>query len=131
MEKTPFDLLSIAFEMIIFLLVIASISRFTLIHNSLFTSYQDEVDSIAIMEDYAVYNKYDGVEVSGSDVVEALLVYPSSFFTVSVGTRSYTTAVSDLTSLTTGSSPIVVLTQDYNATLEIGVNGEVIGITFS
>lgn len=127
MEKTPTDLLAIALELIVFILIIGFVSRFLLIGNTLITSYQQEIDSAAIMEEYAIYTKFDNTALSGSDIVEAIYVHASSDFTVTVNGRSFNDALTTLETLNT----IINMTADYNSLLNLHQNGHVIGITFN
>lgn len=84
MERELRDYILIPFEIILTLVVLGVIAQFMSIGQSQIDRYQKEVDTTAIMEQYAIYNKYDGTELSGSDIMEAVFVHGGDDFVINV-----------------------------------------------
>lgn len=135
MEKTPMELLTIALELMLTIFVIGFIARFVVIGNNLLDSYQREIDSAIVMEEYAIYNKFDATQLSGADVVEAVFLHANNSFEIYVNSSSPTfggssfdaSAITLENILATGG---IVMTNDYNSKLKMHTNGHVIGIIF-
>jgi len=84
MENTASDLVTIAVEVIVALLVVVFIGFALTVGAQVRNSYQLEVDVADRMTEYAVYSKYDSKRVSGSDALEAIFTYVAEGFRVEV-----------------------------------------------
>ncbi len=131
MDQTPFDLVTIAFEVILTTLVLGVAGTLMSLSGQMMRSYQKEVDVANMMAEYSTYSKYDGTELSGSDVVEAIHLYANTAFPIKVGGTTFTNANYTLDELIGSASPKVSIDKDYKAEIQIGGNGNVSGIIFT
>lgn len=91
MERKPFDFVIIAVEIMVVVLILGFTGRMLDLGKSATDLYQAELETARMMEQYAIYNKYDGTTLSGSDVVEALYVHAGSDFCVVLPSLRVTT----------------------------------------
>ena len=84
MDDTPMNLVALAVEIMITLLVISFIGFALYLGNQMQRSYQREIDVANRMNDFAMFSKYDAVLVSGSDVLEAIFRYADDGFVVQI-----------------------------------------------
>lgn len=146
MEDTPFDVVSLAVEIIATIIVIGFIGLALTLATNMQKSYQREADIQVMMQEMAMYSKYDNTLVTGSDAIEAIYLYAAGDFFVYVegaspgpcfGVRDGSYAVPGVGTVscrwpipTNVGTMSIVSTDYYEASVELGTNGEVIGLKF-
>jgi hypothetical protein len=97
-------------------------------------SYQREADVAVMMQEMAMFSKYDGTSLSGSDATEAVYLYASHDFSVQVGTTTWGAGGGGLPGEASFINPfgVIVPTTVFTANLVFSpAGGQVIGIVFN
>lgn len=140
MDQTPFDIIILAVDLILVLLVMGFIGMMMTISSQMTKSYQSEEDIANYMQEYATFSKYDNTELSGSDAVEAIYMYTDDGMSVNIlkhlesgeaVSKVYTDGNLSLNDLTGGSNPVIDLSIDYYSYILFDLTGYVRLIVFS
>lgn len=137
-EENATNLVVLAIEIILAVLVVAFIGFALSIGSDMRSSYQRTVDASNRMEIYAMMSQYDGTVVSGSEVAEAIFTHTQPGLQVRVNgfvgvwqdvTGNVPAGVS-LQNIFTPGGPVAP-TGRYNATLIFRLNGSLEAINFA